>query len=285
MSQNELWQQFKQPLVRQLAFCVGSPNLLNHYPYELNVVHHFDFHENIQWQQQLINYLPRLTYLDQHPHSLEIFLHQLKSTRLGLRFEMFLWFWLLDRDYHAYHLLGHSLQQIQGAKTLGELDFLILNQDSKQIEHWEVALKYYLGEADLSLQHWYGLNRSDTLKRKLQHFSQKQFQFKHALGYEIQQRFCVLKGQLYLPLHHQCNNLPTWINPQRQLGIWSDQIPINSEKYDRLQRNEWIYPQQKVSSLATKWWTDGLYHRVENQQFYMYRNPKLTVFTYPYVSA
>ena len=39
-----------------------------------------------------------------------------KSTRLGLRFENLLWFWLQEDQYHPYQLLGHSIQKIDGAK-------------------------------------------------------------------------------------------------------------------------------------------------------------------------
>ena len=52
---------------------------------------------------------------------------------------------------------------MKGTQTIGELDFLVYNTTEQRIEHWEVALKYYLGEKDLSLPYWYGLNREDTL--------------------------------------------------------------------------------------------------------------------------
>ncbi|MFH4294831.1 DUF1853 family protein, partial [Acinetobacter baumannii] len=72
---------------------------------------------------------------------------------------------------------------------------------TQQVEHWEVALKYYLGEGQLNLEQWIGLNREDTLSKKLYHFTDKQFQFSEALDFKVQQRFAVLKGQLYLPLN------------------------------------------------------------------------------------
>lgn len=37
---------------------------------------------------------------------------RLKSTRLGLRFENLLWFWLQEDQYHPYQLLGHSIQKL-----------------------------------------------------------------------------------------------------------------------------------------------------------------------------
>ena len=261
--------------MRQLAFAVGSPNILSHIPNELELIHHFELHDSQTWQRHLSHYHPRLEFLDQHPEELIKFVQQLKSTRLGLRFEMLVWFWLLDDAFHPYRLLGHSLQKIEGAKTLGELDFLLLNSDTGQIEHWEVALKYYLAEADFSLPHWYGLNRTDTLIRKMKHFTQKQFQFDEALQHPIQKRFCVLKGQLYLPTHHADQPIPSWINTERRLGLWGQHIPVAQHSFYRLQRHEWIYPQARPSSSAAIWWTDGLYKKVDSNDFYMYRNPVL----------
>ena len=114
----EPWQQYQHPLVRQLAFAVGSPNILSQVPDELELEHAFDLHPDQMWQQHLENYHPRLLELDQNPQALENFVAQLKSTRLGLRFEMLIWFWLLDKGYHPYTLLGHSIQKIDGPKTL-----------------------------------------------------------------------------------------------------------------------------------------------------------------------
>ena len=261
--------------MRQLAFAVGSPNILFHIPDELELIYYFELHESQAWQHYLNRYHPRLEFLDQHPEELIEFVQQLKSTRLGLRFEMLIWFWLLDDAYHPYQLLAHSLQKIEGAKTLGELDFLLLNTDTGQIEHWEVALKYYLAEADFSLPHWYGLNRTDTLIRKMKYFTQKQFQFDEALQHPIQRQFCVLKGQLYLPTHHADQPIPSWINTERRLGLWGQHIPAAQHGFYRLQRHEWIYPQARPSSSAAIWWTDGLYKKLDSDDFYMYRNPVL----------
>lgn len=272
---DEPWLQFKNLLVRQLVFCVCSPNILSDTPAELVLKHTFQFHDNAIWHSHFENYRARLLYLDQHPQELEIFLQQLKSTRLGLRFEMFIWFWLLEQDYHPYQLLGHSIQKIAGPRTLGELDFLLFNTESKAIEHWEVALKYYLAERDFSLPYWYGLNRSDTLLRKLSHFSQQQFQFEDALEHKIEQRFAVLKGQLYLPIESTVSAIPNWVNLQRRLGYWGSHIPPQTSDFYRLQRQEWICPQQHISSDTAHWWSNGLYLQKDQNNFYMYRNSPL----------
>jgi len=271
----EPWLQFNHPMVRQLAFTIASPNLLCHLPQSLAIQHNFQLHPDQIWEQHFQNYLPRLKQLDETPEPLLQFMSRLKSTRLGLRFENLLWFWLQEDQYHSYQLLGHSIQKIEGAKTLGELDFLVLNKETQHVEHWEVALKYYLGEGQLNLEQWIGLNREDTLSKKLYHFTDKQFQFSEALGFKVQQRFAVLKGQLYLPLNSaQDQSIPDWVNSTRRLGFWGTVIP-NSNFY-RLERHEWLCPNKQASSNTAYWWTDGLYYRnTENTQFYMFRHPPL----------
>ncbi|MCU7698528.1 DUF1853 family protein [Acinetobacter sp. AYS6] len=269
----EPWLQFQHPIVRQLAFCIASPNLLCQLPKNLCIQHSFKLHPNEFWEVHFQNYLPRLEELDQSPEPLIQFLSRLKSTRLGLRFEHLLWFWLQEDQYHPYQLLGHSIQKIEGAKTLGELDFLILNKESQKIEHWEVALKYYLGEEDLNLEQWIGLNRQDTLSKKLYHFTNKQFQFSEALNFEIQNRFAVLKGQLYLPLDLNFQqSLPDWINLKRRLGYWGTIIPQSS--FYRLERQEWLCPNKRPSSDSAYWWTEGLYCKNSEEILsYMFRHP------------
>ena len=272
----EPWFAYQHPIVRQLAFAIASPNIIRSIPHDLLLKHHFQLHDDCFWQQQFDRYQHRLRALDQNPQVLLDFLVRLKSTRLGLRFEHLIWFWLSDENYHHYRLLGHSIQITEGRITRGELDFLVFNTQTQQNEHWEVALKFYLAEADLSLNYWFGLNRSDTLSRKLHHFSHQQFQFESAEQQHIDQRFTVLKGQLYLPrsLERQQQIQPDWVNNARRLGQWGYQI---QEKYYRLQRQEWICPHQHQSSAAAIWWTDGLYFQSEIRQHYMYRQPPFTL--------
>ena len=270
----EPWLQFKNPIVRHLAFCIASPNILARIPPDLEIKYTFELHSDQIWQTHYERYEERLKQLDQHPQALIDFLAQLKSTRLGLRFENLLWFWLLDDEYHPYQLLGHSIQKIAGSVTLGELDFVILNKDTQEIEHWEVALKYYLGESNLDLAQWYGLNREDTLQRKLKHFTQRQFQFADANHHQIQRRFAIMKGQLYLPTDLNQFALPNWVNSSRRLGLWGTNIPTTD--YYRLQRHEWLCPNQQASSKNVTWWTNGLYyHETPSPSFYMFRQPSL----------
>ncbi|OTG83820.1 DUF1853 family protein [Acinetobacter sp. ANC 4648] len=271
----EPWFAYQHPIVRQLAFAIASPNIIRSIPNELDLKYDFQLHPDHFWQDQFGHYQTRLLELDQNPQVLLDFLARLKSTRLGLRFEHLIWFWLCDEKYHHYRLLGHSIQIIAGKNTLGELDFLLFNKQSQKIEHWEVALKFYLAEADLSLKHWYGLNRSDTLSRKLHHFSHQQFQFESALEHRIEQRFTILKGQLYLPRHPDLTPKiqPDWMNNSRRLGTWGHQIQA---EFYCLQRQEWICPHVIESSSPARWWTNGLYFQAKTRLHYMYRQPPIS---------
>lgn len=276
----EPWLNFRQPCVRQLAFTIASPNLIQHLPTELNIQHAFEIHPTELWQKYYQQYQERLIELDQNPAPLLQFLAQLKSTRLGLRFEMLIWFWLQDNPeqrYHPYEVIGHSLQQIEGAKTLGELDFLLLNHQTQRIEHWEVALKYYLAEGDYTLPHWYGLNRDDTFLKKLRHFTERQFQFEHVSSLDIQQKFAILKGQLFLP-NVTAVTIPAWIQTARRLGKWGHTIP--QQPMYRLTRHEWICPNTQATSAPAIWWCNDLYYDFSSQQSYMYRQPALIDFVY-----
>ncbi|MEB3767479.1 DUF1853 family protein [Acinetobacter sp. MD2] len=271
----EPWLQFKTPAVRQLAFCIASPNIVTMHPPELSIHFNFEWHNDNFWENCYQNYQRRLIELDQNPTALHTFLAKIKSTRLGIRFESLLWFWLQDNpneQYHPYRLIQHSVQQIQGKQTLGELDFLLLNTHTMHIEHWEVALKFYLAERQYQLGAWYGLNRQDTLQKKLQHFTQKQFQFSRALGFAIEKKYAVLKGQLYLPTLQQCPT-PTWVNQKRRLGTWGNRIPTDPMLH--LSRHEWLCPDAEPQVEPTIWWRSDLYYTSKHNEFFMFRQPSL----------
>ncbi len=97
------------------------------------------------------------------------------NPRLGLYFERL--YECLLTELLGWQLLAKNVQ-IRGAtgRTLGELDFVVRNPFTGQVEHHEVAVKFYLGyrsEHDEVL--WYGPNTRDRLdlktRRLLEHQS------------------------------------------------------------------------------------------------------------------
>lgn len=267
----EPWHHYQTHVVRQLAFAIASPNLMTFFPPQINPPHVIQLHHDTAWQQYYWAYQPRLEYLDQHPQELNDFLSKIKSTRLGLRFEALIWFWLHDAHNQYFELLGHSIQYHLKGKTLGEIDFLVRDLQTQRVEHWEVCLKYYLAEYDLDLHTWIGLNPDDTFLHKLKHVAHKQFQFEYSLGHQIEARKIIIKGQLYLPPTHA--SIPKWINTQRRLGTWYNCIP-KDKNFIWLSRQEWLCPEYLTKNTSTKnikYWKNGLYYNNLYDKFIMLR--------------
>lgn len=283
----EPWYDYHDPLVRQLCFAIASFNLLKFFPTALTQRTDIQFHDDTFWREIYECYQPRLKALDQHPAPLYEFVQQIKSTRLGLRFEALLWFWLADPYNQHFELLGHSIQHHHDGKTLGEMDFVVRNRADQAIEHWEVSLKFYLAEANLNIYTWIGLNPEDTFAQKLTHFAEKQFQFDHALGFRIDRRIAVMKGQLFLPtsIDNPIQDLPEWLNRCRRLGIWQSTAPKhhgeNAPNWRRLEREEWLSPalrnNQKTPQYPIRFWTNGMYYSASTNQYFMMRFNKLSM--------
>ncbi|XID75670.1 DUF1853 family protein [Alkanindiges sp. WGS2144] len=254
------WLQFKHPIVRELAFSIASPPLLHSWPNTPDLTEPINLPDAHFWRMQFEQYLPRLKQLDQNPHPLEQHMLQLRSTRLGIRFEHLLTFWLQDDSYHPFKLIGQSVKRMEGQRTVGELDFLIHNQDTGLIEHWEVAIKFYLGEAGFFAEDWLGLNRRDSLGRKINHLQQHQFNVNQVNDITINTRRAIIKGRLFYPPGSL--RVPDWVAKQHLHGNWGNNIPSTPSHYiwRRASRPEWIVPQYVERPAASlTYWTSGLY--------------------------
>jgi hypothetical protein len=77
-----------------------------------------------------------------------------------------------------YDLLHENIQIVQGNNTIGELDFIVQEIETKEIIHVEVAYKFYLLDPSISedpIKNWIGPNRNDSLHEKLVKLKKKQF--------------------------------------------------------------------------------------------------------------
>jgi hypothetical protein len=201
MSNLFAWQNYYSPHVRNLAWVLASPALLSYLP---NFNEPLTVLDDDFWQQQYRAYIPKLQQLDLNPQPLEDFLAQHKNHRLGYYFEYLLLFWLQDRDFHYFELIQHRATLFNGKITIGELDYLVKNHQTGQIEHWEAAIKFYLGYPPLtdSLR-WLGANDRDSIGRKLEHLAHKQFSFESYQAHQIDKRCLIVKGRLFYPLSHK----------------------------------------------------------------------------------
>ncbi|MFO1391848.1 MAG: DUF1853 family protein [Agitococcus sp.] len=193
-----MWQSFTHPHVRNLAWVLASPSLLSYLP---NTHYDVDVLDDDFWSTQYLAYIPKLLQLDCNPQPLEFFLARHNNHRLGYYFEYLLQFWLQDRDFHYFELIKHRATLFDGKTTVGELDFLVKNHQTGQIEHWEAAVKFYLGYEPLNDAYcWWGANDNDRLGNKLQHLAHKQFSHLSYEDWTIERRCLVVKGRLFYPL-------------------------------------------------------------------------------------
>ena len=99
-----------------------------------------------------------------------------------------------------YKIHYENLKIKQGNKTIGEIDFIIEEIQTKQLIHLELAYKFYLFDPSLSttqFENWIGPNRNDSLKEKVEKLREKQFPLLHnpqtkALVTDIDNYVCCL---------------------------------------------------------------------------------------------
>src|SRR5690606_5646045 len=95
--------------------------------------------------------------------------------RLGLYFEAL--YECLLRDLLGWTVLARNLPIRQGRETLGELDLVARNPVTGNVEHHEIAVKFYLGYHHANGEAlWYGPNARDRLDLKTAHLLEKQSQ-------------------------------------------------------------------------------------------------------------
>jgi hypothetical protein len=81
-----------------------------------------------------------------------------------------------------YEVLHENIQLTADNKTIGEIDFIIVENNSKQLIHMELAYKFYLYDPHISsepVNNWIGPNRNDSLREKLDKLHKKQFPLLH----------------------------------------------------------------------------------------------------------
>ena len=232
------WERFRRPYVRDLAYVLACPNVLTTWldfaPHQST--HTVAVHSAQFWQTQFEAYEQRLTELDTTATYQELTRYLLKRpspNRLGFHFEGLLSFWLEDgfaRNLHPYETLANNVQLYNGKQTVGELDLILYNHEEDLVEHWELAIKFFMGSAPFEPVNWVGINSNDNLQRKMTHMQTKQFRAvwvdteDHG-QVKIDKRYGVIKGRFFLPIN--TTNLgdydwPHWLTPSFPIHEWCD---------------------------------------------------------------
>lgn len=206
---------FRTPAIRHLAWMLRAPNLLIS-------SRAFQLPEGPQLLAQLEQW-------DRAPQTAPAALTQPPEKRLGQYFERL--YACLMTDLLGWDVLGHNLPVRNNERTLGELDFVLRHPQTGQVEHHEVAVKFYLGHPapDTEEPLWYGPNARDRLDIKTEHLLRHQSRMierpetRTALeraGIEpptITRLF--MPGYLFYP-HHRSWSAPTNVPPDHWRGQW-----------------------------------------------------------------
>ncbi len=202
-----------------------------------------------------------LVALDHCPVPLLATLEQRKDQRLGSYFEGLLAFWLAWPENPLYRLVGQNLAVRDGKRTQGELDFLVQDRQSGELQHWEVAVKFYLGTASGGAHaNWQGPGLKDRLDLKVDHLLQHQLtlgtqpetlRLLRQLGLPAYPPTpaCLLKGRLFYPPDvDQADWAPQHATPDHLTGWWMpwDDFLVHygdSElRWIPLPREHWLTP-------------------------------------------
>ena len=229
------WEVYKRPYVRDLAYVLACPNVLTEWlDFALpQNTHAISVHSTSFWKMQFEAYQQRLKELDSTNDYQALTRYLLKRpspNRLGFHFEGLLSFWLEDgfaRNLHPYETLANNVQLYSGKQTIGELDLILYNHTERLTEHWELAIKFFMGSAPFAPKNWVGINSNDNLQRKMTHMQTKQFRTvwvdteKHG-QVKIDKRYGVIKGRFFLPINTKHFDYPSWLTTSFPIHEWCD---------------------------------------------------------------
>lgn len=128
-----------------------------------------------------------------------------RKHRLGHYFEAL--YETLMTQVMGWTLLARNIQIQHHGRTLGELDFLLRHPQTGQVEHHEIAVKFYLGWPSTGL--WHGPNARDRLDLKWARLLNHQLPMSHRDHTQAQlnalelplpeRRRIVMPGALFYP--------------------------------------------------------------------------------------
>lgn len=173
---------FQHPVARDLAWLILNPALIQPGKYRCLAESHrhgdfaYDFViPSSRWQARAWHaFAPVLAQGKQITPALDRLHASKHKQRLGLYFERLMYFWLTHSPLHEVIAKGLSVRQFSNKSTLGECDYLVFDKSTQQLQHWEVAVKFYLGVSyknatEKSKMAWLGPNLKDRLDLKIHH--------------------------------------------------------------------------------------------------------------------
>ncbi|PSW18845.1 DUF1853 domain-containing protein [Photobacterium sanctipauli] len=165
--------------------------------------------------------------------------------RLGFFYQ---WLWQQLIVHHPdYTLVAEELQLQHNKQTLGAIDFLVKNKISGDLEHWEVAIKFYLACG----QSWPGPNAIDNLDKKASRMLDHQLLMSQHPAYENQfaakygtpkVRRLIMQGRLFYPCHSSDIGSAIALNPNVATGKWCYSAQAGKLNLRAIGKPDWIAP-------------------------------------------
>jgi hypothetical protein len=248
-SSSPIWQSFTTQQVRDLAWVLASPPLLQ--PTRSRTLSGRPVHWLSQhWGETALQVsMDWLHNLDRNPAPLLTALTD-RDGRLGHYFENLLAYWLYWNANPLYRLVHHGLAICSQRRTIGELDFLVEDRRSGKLQHWEVAVKFYLGtQPGGDYHHWLGPALHDRLDLKVDRLLRHQLELPFTnegagllrhLDLAEPESVCLLKGRLFYPAHADTSTwAPAAAGPHHLQGWWMSQAHF-LERYRKDAAVRWI---------------------------------------------
>jgi hypothetical protein len=153
----------------------------------------------------------------------------------------------LFESHHEFDISAQEIQLFDEKKTIGAIDFLLERQN--KIEHWEVAIKFYLLKDGL----WYGPDSRDRLDKKLDRMLTHQLKMSETDAFKDRfpeigrvEKKLFIQGRLYTnpfspePIPNEC--LGYEIQHENILGHWcySHQVELIEDPIFQLDKIDWI---------------------------------------------
>ena len=246
---------YKSPLVRELAWIIGSRPLMSEHGY-------CDVYQTLddKWIDDLLEESESFLFsLDLNPAPLQEWLETRPSRLLGIRFESMLGFFF--ENHPRFEILAKNVQLKNRTQTVGEIDFIVNDLNHNRLLHMEVACKFYLS-SKISNQWnlWLGPNPHDTLKLKMNKLIEQLSITTRHWGKEYLQSQKLANPEPTLLMkgafHHHYSNLgnakhPKFSNTKYNTGWWCHKKELKALdnvyiRWAKLEKESWLCPQVRV---------------------------------------
>jgi hypothetical protein len=221
--------------------------------------------------------LEKLMQLDSDSEVVQSHFAKLPSLPMGKYFEQLIFF-LIAHDNRLELILSNQ-QVKEGNRTIGEIDLIIKDTQTKKVEHWEICLKYYLqSNPSTDSRLMLGPHAVDNLSRKSTKLLNHQLPLStHASLKYITETYNVdsklfMKGQLF---YHLNNNsiMAEDANRHHETGWWcflsETEAMLNSDlKWATLTKPDWIglhYESDQTSLLSDNEMTELLRTQIASE--------------------